>query len=147
MLENMQRSRFHDTQDPYLAFLPLEVRKKMSTRLYRGYRSYMVIIANILAEHRQGNIPDFLTICSRLPRPPSVIADMMGDTRMSDEWYYRDQDGHIDNVLECLIEITAREDNEKDTIWQERTAGMRSCDNDNNFDLVQRRLGMWGDLS
>ena len=125
MLKKIRQSRFYDAQDPYLAFLPLEVRKKMSTRLYRGYRSYMVIIANILAEHRQGNIPDFLTICSRLPRPPSVIADMMGDTRMSDEWYYRDQDGHIDNVLECLIEIAAQEDNEKDTIWQERSAVMR----------------------
>jgi hypothetical protein len=147
MLEKIQCSRFYDTQDPYLAFLPLEVREKMSTRLYKGYRSYMVIIADILADHQRRKIPDFLTICSLLPPGPSIIDTMMCSKRMSDEWFYRDNGGHIDNVLECLIEIAAQEVNGRDTIWLERTARMRSCDNDVNFNLVRRKLGMWGDLS
>jgi len=71
---------------------------------------------------------------------------MMGTGKMSDKWFYRDK-GHIDNVLECLIETAAQEDNSKDTVWLKRTASMPSCDNDYNFDLARRQLGMWGDLS
>lgn len=150
MLEKEQNFRFHkDPHDPYLAFLPLEVRKKMSTRLYRSYRSYMVIISNILADHdRRGKIPDFQTICSLLPPQPNFAAHQIFGSPlvMTDEWFYRDKGGYIDFVLECLIEMAAQENNETDTIWLKRTAGMRSCNNDENFDLVRRKLGMWGDL-
>ena len=151
MLEKIQNFESHgDPHDPYLAFLPVEVRKKMSTQLYRGYRSYMVIISNILANpDRRGKVPNFFTICSLLPPQPNFVAHQIFGSPlvMTDEWFYRDEGGHIDFVLECLIEMAAQENNETDTVWLERTAEMRSCDNDENFDLVRRKLGVWGDLS
>jgi hypothetical protein len=151
MLQRIQNFGFRgDPHDPYLGFLPLKVREAMSTRLYRGYRSYMVIISNILADrNRRGKIPDFRTICSLLPPQPNHVAhEMLGvPLLITDEWFYRESGGHIDNVLECLIEMAAGENNETDTVWMKRTAGMRSCDNDDNFDLVRRKLEMWGDLS
>jgi hypothetical protein len=148
MLEKIQNFESHgDPHDPYLAFLPVSVREKMSKRLYRGYRSYMVIISDILDNHdRRGKVPDFLTICSLLPPKPNYFAHHLFDSPLviTDEWFYREEDGHIDFVLECLIETAAQE---TDALWLEYTAGMRSCNNDENFDLVRRKLEMWGNLS
>jgi len=77
MLERIQNFGFHqDPYDPYLAFLPVGVLDEMSTRLYKDYRSIMVIISNILADRDRDRlkVPDFDTICSLLPPQPNFVA-------------------------------------------------------------------------
>jgi len=119
----------------------------MSSRLYLGYKSVMVLVSKVLAKEKQGAMPDLPTIARLFP--PRRTLDLMFDLPAeSPEWFYRENDGHIDNVLECLIEIAARAYEEQtDPDWIEKSEHMRSCNNDYNFDLVRRKLGMWGDLS
>ena len=146
MSQRIRRRAFSDPQNPYLPFLPLPLRQKISPRLYLGYKSVMVLISNVLA-NTSGKIPDWPTIGKLFP-PRDFIDEMYGRPTKSPEWFYQESDGHIDNVLECLIETAARAyEDQADPKWIKKSEQMRSCNNDYNFDLVRRKLGMWGDMS
>jgi len=119
----------------------------MSSHLYLGYKTVMVFVSKVLAKEKHGAIPDVPTI-SRLFPPRPTVDQIFDVPAQSPEWFYRQSDGHIDNVLDCLIETAARAYEEQtDPDWIEESEHMRSCNNDYNFDLVRRKLGMWGDLS
>jgi len=60
--------------------------------------------------------------------------------------FYLDKDGRIVHALDCLISTAEKADDAGDTTFLERTAQMQECANDGNFDLIRRRLGLWGYL-
>jgi hypothetical protein len=43
---------------------------------------------------------------------------------MTDELFYREKGGHIDNAFECLIKMVVRVNNDADTVWLQRSARM-----------------------
>jgi hypothetical protein len=128
--------------DPLLHYLPALVQKRVFITFYRGYHGIISIIERILSGQESRNIP-YVGVVRRLVPARHFF---YRNTRASDEMFYLDKDGRIVHALDCLISTAEKADDAGDTTFLERTAQMQECANDGNFDLIRRRLGLWGYL-
>jgi len=128
--------------DPYLHYLPAAVQKRVFITFYRGYHGIIRIIGQVLSGQEGPSVPYLGVVRKLIPATQFCYRY----TRASDKIFYLGKDGRIIHALDCLIGVAEKGGDAEDIAYIERAAQMPDCANDGKFDLVRRKVGLWGYL-
>jgi len=125
-----------------MRYIPLTSRESAFLTFYRGYEQIVDIIHDVLARRISFTIPASEPI-------RMYIRTLPGShylSRKSNAQFFLEKGTHVDHVLDCVVDVAekAAGEEENNKFWMEQVADMPDCSHDDNFDLVRRKLGFWG---
>jgi hypothetical protein len=142
----LHKKPLNDTQvegDPYAKYLSGATQKNLFVTTYHGYQGVISIAERILVGDRMYRVP-FTDLSESIKR--IVLEDPRTGyyAPFSDQKFFK-HGGRVDCALDCLVDLAEKRGDDELTPWPEISASLPSCANDDNFDLVRRKFGLWGE--